>query len=1473
MMVLVLLTIVSANPGPALETPADPFRSGSFEIAGTSGVAEGWTRSGPGQADLDVALRRDGRVSQRIQGLTQRQTALWQDVRVDPAATLLFRVWVKSDGRVVAQVGKCQAAYHRQGEWQQLVALARPELDGSLRIRFLMRSLADEPATVWLDSASLAPVKRPEHAPKRRGRLGTTHLAKDGQSLACIVYPSGGGHWIKLAERVRDRVEQVAGVRPAVVSDVEATDDGPPVLKAEYRNRPLILIGRLGVNRAMWPAYNRFLCAVDGYYPGGDGYVVRTAANVFRDGHNHLILGGSTDRGAERAVGRFIELLTGTEVPWLLDVQLGGDCLTAFQEYDQRWAADPYSVIPPPIGPGYQTVRRWYENAMGYYWTGWDSFRERMLEYLDTVLEDQAYTHHYLAEFLVRTHNMLAESEVLSDEQRDALDGLIAQNFWDFMLGPDLSWMTVFAPPYDAIRLTNRHSIAPWLADLTMADFLHEHFELEGDLADIVAFRRSEKHAFFRHWVDQRWSPSPPGAHNGIGCHEEIVAAMFRYALEHEQYAFFDRGHARRALHLDFTDHHTGSLTRPSDGQDLPLLLGILAHYYRDGRYLRLLRTLPSGASRRPFQGRYVCGVRRYVPGPNFAEAPLDSFTGMRLPEFMPHQERNLAHFGGPRFRRPTVVASEAFNFVAFRSGFEPDDDYFAVSGVAAGCSPGAILAMACHGTHWLSRQATSVVSDQNPSYFDQNAVHVLRVDRLSEDAQPYASVARSDYTAEWSGGGAVGFTLDPLAGTRWQREIAWLGAGLYLVRDTVAPVGPGQYQVMVSWHPAGRGSWGGQAWNSTSRTGRLRIAPIGEGFRIVVDETDGAHIRFVTTDALTAGESRTIISVLQSYRGDTVQCAGVDEQENVWLTSASGAPRAIRVQWPAGRPPQVEHHEDPPAGLCAPPIESADAGVSATDGTGRWRAAWTYDGLQRPARVAVFRNLPNDVVDLGRVVDLAEIRAVHRIGGPWQPSELPDDVWTALPEATGAMPALDSDSWQRVTSPPMWRPGTRTSNYGGAHPVAREAQAFCFEERKARFVRGKDANGWFYFARDEKAARRPLGLDVQDVDRDGPPEILVKPRIVRKFIRPAREEDDALALVGADGVERFQYEPARSIEDAVLLDYLGDGTRKVATVGRAGMLRVFDSDGTVLQQTDLYQAHQDFDREHGRPNTRHPAGGLVMPYAVGAWRGEAAKPARLVIARYGAFSFMDDDGRFEGVLKVPEYVNPALLPNGVDFDHDGLQEQLALGRGRVTQLHGEGTPYVSDPRGPLFYPQVYRYRTLAEPAYSDVLEGGQVFVFELLPRGGGTRYVAVVRTAYAGIYDGTKNQWTFTWVPSVRIAAAAVTEAAENSLAIAVVTKDRLLWRLTWNGDLTDPPNGGATPLGCDVQRLAASPSGNGDLLIAGRDGVYVLPDSGPLQRIADGAYTDAQFLNHHAIVVATEDGRILRLNQRQYIDSASDN
>ena len=861
-LVLVLAGLVGAPVARAQEigpmVQPSHLVNGSFEDAGPDGVAVGWQLDGAGAgAGQDRGTVRSGRVSQRLSTPAGGSARFWQDATLEADGTYLLRVWVKSLGRVVARMGPLVMSYHRQGEWQQLVGLARADGNGALRVSIDVTGLDGRSAVAWIDGASLVRTQSSAPSPRRAGRIGVTRLLEQGQSAASIVYPSEGEEWQRLAESLRDAISARLGVALPIVADTEATTPGPPVLRQAYRDRHLILLGRLGVNRAMWPATNRFLCAVDGYYPGGNGYVVRTAADVLHNRRNHIILGGSTRDGAERAVEHFTKQLSGPDVPWLVDVELGGRCLAVCRERDELWASDADNSILPPIQAGYGTVRRWYENAMGYYWTGWDSYRQRAVDHLELVLKDNAHTHHYLVEFLVRTWTMLAESDVFTEAQREGLDRLIANNFREFLLGPDLGWMTTFSPPYDNLAVTNRHQIAPWYADLAMADFLHHHLVLDDTMADLVAFRRSEKHAVFRHLVSERWAPSPPGSINGSACHEEIVAAMFRYALENERYEFFEKGHARRALALDFVNHRSGNLVRPGDRQDHRLLLGILAHYYRDRKYLSLLEQLPySEHPTGPFQGRYVCGIHKYVPGTELAPAPLDAFSGLRLPESMPHQRRHLARYGHEPYRKVDVPPGEALDFVAFRGGFGPDDDYLAISGVAAHCTPGAILHFSAHDTAWLF--------GVGERYFDQNAVHVLRADRRPRDPQPYASVATLDYHTEWDGGAALGLTLTPFCGTAWKREIVWLRPSLFVVRDRLTALEPGRYEVTVNWHPNGGGKWERTHWTGYGSKARLRITPVGRDLRLI---TDGA-VRFSRSAELAAGASCSVVTVIQSVRG-----------------------------------------------------------------------------------------------------------------------------------------------------------------------------------------------------------------------------------------------------------------------------------------------------------------------------------------------------------------------------------------------------------------------------------------------------------------------------------------------------------------------------------------------------------------------------------------------------------------------------
>src|SRR5690606_33126689 len=59
-------------------------------------------------------------------------------------------------------------------------------------------------------------------------------------------------------------------------------------------------------------------------------------------------------------------------------------------------------------------------------------------------------------------------------------------------------------------------------------------------------------------------------------------------------------------------------------------------------------------------------------------------------------------------------------------------------------------------------------------------------------------------------------------------------------------------------------------------------------------------------------------------------------------------------------------------------------------DRTAQWREAWHYSALQQPMEVKPARRLPGGVVDLGRVVNLAEIDLAPPSRGRSLPEPLP---------------------------------------------------------------------------------------------------------------------------------------------------------------------------------------------------------------------------------------------------------------------------------------------------------------------------------------------------------------------------------------------------------------------------------------------------------------------------------------------------
>ena len=117
---------------------------------------------------------------------------------------------------------------------------------------------------LWRPDAGAAGEAESRVGPRRA--FSETVLVRDGQSACVVVYPSGRPEYRALVTQVESVIHEVSGVRPRVLMDTEATLTEHPVLREEWKDVGLILLGRLGINRAVWPSLVRrlFFCPKKG---------------------------------------------------------------------------------------------------------------------------------------------------------------------------------------------------------------------------------------------------------------------------------------------------------------------------------------------------------------------------------------------------------------------------------------------------------------------------------------------------------------------------------------------------------------------------------------------------------------------------------------------------------------------------------------------------------------------------------------------------------------------------------------------------------------------------------------------------------------------------------------------------------------------------------------------------------------------------------------------------------------------------------------------------------------------------------------------------------------------------------------------------------------------------------------------------------------------------------------------------------
>ncbi len=731
-----------------------------------------------------------------------------------------------------------------------------------------------------------------------------TALVRAGETAIWVVYPSAATGYRELAERIAGAIETHGGARPAVLPDTAVTEAEHPVLLEEFRGRNLILLGRLGNNRAIWGVYNRFLCAVDGYYPGGDGYVLRTAANVYRTGANTIIAGGSSDTGAACAVERLIVCIGDTPLapdgslvlPWLLDVQLGGECQRTFDADEFRQMARVFPSAPGEDPHESHPVKRFTENIQSWYWSGRESYLELGLRFLDDLLkEDDAIaeprergiTGHYAAEFFIRAYNMLDDSGKLDPSRIRRVDQAILDGF-DNIIGRDPNEssyreslkLSGGAPdemrPVETIRMES-HSNSMWLADKVYADFILGAIPETAETASVHQEARVRQALYVKAFdalVKSRWRED--------GHDTTPMMTLFRYALEMERYGlFFDSGNARRLVVYKLARTVNPSaldigLQRDATSRyvDYGIYAGAVALYERDGELRQVLDTLP-GASF-GFYGQRINGVHRYQPGPELLPMPPRSLTGVGVVPLQPVHYQRI---------HTDVPYEQTFNFGTVRFGFN-EEDYLLLCG-GADLPGNSLVRMASGGAIWLSH-----TTDRSP--FNQNALLIRSASATQLTPPLLPPAARLEASASTAEAAYLSATLPDVSGTDWNRQIVALSGHFLLVLDTVTARIPDKFRILANWRPnhyvpgrdsklepsdGGNGFLEGSRWRARSETHEYFQVSDGVGLERYADEDlDPVTRKSIPvfrqrmTVSLDVGDSARVVNLLFVRKRDSTE-------------------------------------------------------------------------------------------------------------------------------------------------------------------------------------------------------------------------------------------------------------------------------------------------------------------------------------------------------------------------------------------------------------------------------------------------------------------------------------------------------------------------------------------------------------------------------------------------------------------------
>ncbi|MBP5640182.1 MAG: hypothetical protein J6X55_11930 [Victivallales bacterium] len=1295
---------------------------------------------------------------------------------------------------------------------------------------------------------------------------------------AAIVIP-GDDAYRSLALKISDALGGVP-----IVTDNDACLSDSPVLNKVYREKNLIILGNLNSNKAMWPAYTRMLAGSDSFYPGGDGYELRTAVNVLGNGRNHIIVGGTSMNGVAKAVERFIGQVSPSQ-KHLLDVELGGGCKQTVEEDIAKWQKYPLPELPGR-SPGYDSVRCYYHHALMYYWTGMEFYRKQTHEFMAPVLQDMAYTHHYLMEWFFHTWRITRNMGLYTDAEKTGIEKLLLQNYLEFQSGPDLIWMRPMQPPYVNFRLNSRHVTSPLWCQLVSSHYLKTYTDVSPRLKELVDFTLTESKTAARHIAMER--SRPDSDFEGGSDYMELSMCVFRYAFLFNDYDIF-KGKRPQAFKWGLIDilsnseqRDTALFSRAKLG--LRYNLGLLSCYYKAPEFQYYFNRLPPEGYDSMFVDRYPCGIGYFH---NDIEEKLPTQNaGLSIMEYTMHEEMNSPNLKAFKSSFQELKGRKPFFLAVMKGGYTKGYPVLAISGTseATDTTAGEITDIAIERQTWLGNRWTPIYQSNSGLPFERNTLYVGRTGQSDTEPALRPKFGVIEWSFNCNGIQAICIRIPGLNGIDWKRTVFMISTKCFLVNDRMMAEIPDDYDIAPVWRPLGTTLPNGVDTLYSQQAGfTFSLQCSGEGFSLETNTKEYLDMkasklssRFAFHGRLAKGQSLSVSSLCQvdgtlrvhdlgggrillSENGKVNAEILLGEEGFQWICGKGIYANKVTEVKLGGeslavspKPSDVVWYKD--TGNCYRP-QAGYRRVPPEENQAVFQRCFSYlEGLVIPEQTVQTEKMTSSALeqvfakefsteplvddevfsknwDQKTVHDLGRIAEVSRIRNRVAFLELPASVEYSE----------DGVSYKRIELKSQWLPTAKTHNYGNTIPMEKGyTQATLEPPLRARYFKTDEPSVLMFFASDVKQPTRPVKILATE------PNILASYEVIKAWPRRYHIENNRLKVFTHEGRELFGLESDSGIHEIKVLDFPEKDS--IGIVDDCGFQRFYDQSGKLLLTIDTYGELCEFNKREGKGNTRHPAGGFAATYSLGAWKD------MLIAPRYGLSSFYDRQGKMLGLRRSGVYSVGYMLPGPVDFGH-GEPEPVALSTQYLIFYSEDQTNMTVRPE--IEYPEIFATRQYGLPGGWNIsygVWGADTYVFKALPFNG-RNYVFVANKISMMVFDGHERKFVWYRKPVAPYACADVAAIGDKRWIGIVANYDGTVSSLEWNSPDSSPITTARVPFDGIVRAMHVTEDGR--FFIAASNGLFQMVDGSLRMRLESG-FTDVKSLHDKRLVTADDGGVI---------------